>query len=760
MQPPTAYSPSEMIESTATTVKFLYGIDGGPKCSLLTIAEYSVLLDCGWSSDLDALIRAAVNTYATKIDAVVISNPDYLHCGALPLLHQQGFSGGVFITQAAAKMAVLNLYALQISLHTYNASAPYSLDAIDEILSLDRVSSLVFGEPSSLTHKSKTLTFTPFRSGMSLGSAIWSISLDGYTITCPRDRNHLLKSLSPPTTTGSMLYAPLWTYRSEKTLTPDDPVCPTPSLIMASGDVSINPLQSKKKRDTTLIESITSVVADEGKVILNSDISGKVFEVISLLNSQWKAIEKAAKRPLCLYLLSPVSHHVVEFAKTMLVDSNPQLQDLMEVDHRNPFDFDYLVAIHSVNDIDDVSGPMIVINSVSDGFDCCSGLGLIADWCRNSKNLIIFTDPKISETGEDQVGTVNWDQLSLAQKFTQKLNNPHEIFPSFSLELWILEPISGEAYNKWKAQKLEEIAEEIRQEQMEMEEQETSFELPGPIFNTKQIDYFGNNLRFKEHLPMSHDFDDFGVLIDLNQLIDYQNKEVSESEHVTSNPRINEELESPPLIPVKKVTSTVINCQLKMIDFSSGMDLRAFVKFINSKDPRSLSLAWSSKVKRQELKNKIADVIADVIVPLNDADDVIVPLSHPSVPVIIPQSEPIFSSIEAPCSFGAIVPNFTIDKASGLVEVLPAPPPPLRRSIFIENSVDPNSRTDIVRIAKKLKTEGIKCKVIHGKCMVGDVEIIKTTSTTDGKAFKVQGKISRKFFRIKKILENVLGKRI
>ena len=75
---------------------------------LIETLGYNILLDCGSyqgkRSDSDKMNRR-LPFPADKIDAVILSHAHLDHCGTLPVLVRDGFSGKIYCTDATAEIA-------------------------------------------------------------------------------------------------------------------------------------------------------------------------------------------------------------------------------------------------------------------------------------------------------------------------------------------------------------------------------------------------------------------------------------------------------------------------------------------------------------------------------------------------------------------------------------------------------------------------------------------------------------------------------
>ena len=93
----------------------LYGAnDSGPMCSILQIdkvllrfqssqQKIQIMLDCGWDDRLDPAMLQPIKEYASTINAILISHPDFSHLGALPYIYAQwNCKAPVFINSDAS----------------------------------------------------------------------------------------------------------------------------------------------------------------------------------------------------------------------------------------------------------------------------------------------------------------------------------------------------------------------------------------------------------------------------------------------------------------------------------------------------------------------------------------------------------------------------------------------------------------------------------------------------------------------------------
>lgn len=78
-------------------------------CSLLTVADKHVLVDCGMEQGRDMFENQEIPVTASQIDAVVLTHAHIDHSGKIPMLYAQGFRGKVYATTATCRLCGLML---------------------------------------------------------------------------------------------------------------------------------------------------------------------------------------------------------------------------------------------------------------------------------------------------------------------------------------------------------------------------------------------------------------------------------------------------------------------------------------------------------------------------------------------------------------------------------------------------------------------------------------------------------------------------
>eukprot|EP01084_Bolivina_argentea_P148354 259394_1 len=89
------------------------------RCFVLRIDEFRLLLDCGWNSRFDPKdIEGLKSIDLSTIDAVLLSQPDLLHIGALPYAYAKlGLDAPIFATAPIWRMGQYMLMDAFVSIH-------------------------------------------------------------------------------------------------------------------------------------------------------------------------------------------------------------------------------------------------------------------------------------------------------------------------------------------------------------------------------------------------------------------------------------------------------------------------------------------------------------------------------------------------------------------------------------------------------------------------------------------------------------------
>ncbi|KPV72470.1 uncharacterized protein RHOBADRAFT_55930 [Rhodotorula graminis WP1] len=244
-------------------------------------------------------------------------------------------------------------------------------------------------QPIHLSGPLKGYTLVAHRSGHTLGGSLYTL------------RPSLSSSLSPASSASSFLYAPSFNHVKEHHLDPT-------SLLHAGnvddnfrrmGVVVVGARRSKVvnikriDRERKLLDLITSTLQSGGSILLPTDPSARLFELLVLLETHWRFAGLGAQFPLCL--ISRTGKDAVGFVRSLTEWMGGQLAG----DAADKLKFSNLRIFSSLDEIAAAIPPTVpkliltVPSTLSYGF----ARALFLDFARSPANLVLLTG--LSEPG-------------------------------------------------------------------------------------------------------------------------------------------------------------------------------------------------------------------------------------------------------------------------------------------------------------------------------------------------------------------------
>eukprot|EP01084_Bolivina_argentea_P170927 296155_1 len=130
-----------------------------PRCFVLKVDEFKLLLDCGWNSKFDVSdIEALHSVDLSSIDAVLLSQPDLFHLGALPYAYAKlGLKAPIFATAPIWRMGQYMLMDAFVAIHQSHANFDlFSHDDIKKVFKTKFKSKLKYSQEYPLIKEIKT----------------------------------------------------------------------------------------------------------------------------------------------------------------------------------------------------------------------------------------------------------------------------------------------------------------------------------------------------------------------------------------------------------------------------------------------------------------------------------------------------------------------------------------------------------------------------------------------------------------------------
>lgn len=262
-----------------------------PLCYLLEIDEACILLDCGWDETFDVTLLRKLMKIAPSIDAVLLTHCDLNHLGALPYIFSKGnMKAKVYATLPVQKMGQLTMYDVFLSRSAKEDFTLFSLADIDN--AWDNFVQLRYQQPCSLTGKAEGITVSPLNAGHLIGGALWKITKESEEIVYAVDYNHAQDRHLDGTVLVDL---------------------PRPTILITDGYTALDkPLVGgRKARESALLERVRQSVEQGGNVLLPVDSTGRVLELLIVLDECWQQNNLGH---VTLALLSPESRSTVDMA--------------------------------------------------------------------------------------------------------------------------------------------------------------------------------------------------------------------------------------------------------------------------------------------------------------------------------------------------------------------------------------------------------------------------------------------------------------
>lgn len=130
------------------------------------------------------------------VHAVLLSQPDLTHVGALPLLSGMGYRGPVYCTGPVAQLGEVAVRSAALARAAAGHALPFPPDAIRAAFAA--VTPLKYQQPRALGGGAPGVEVEAYNSGVNLGGSLWRLRVNG----------------------EDLLYAPRFSLRAERHLDP------------------------------------------------------------------------------------------------------------------------------------------------------------------------------------------------------------------------------------------------------------------------------------------------------------------------------------------------------------------------------------------------------------------------------------------------------------------------------------------------------------------------------------------------------------
>lgn len=235
----------------------------GRSSFLIETQESNILVDCGIDVGSDSFPYTNVPEFdLEKIDAVVLSHAHLDHCGYLPYLYENGYTGPLYCTAPTRDMMVLLCMDYVDVCQREGKKVPYMKKSIEKVVK--HTVTLEYGEVSDLTSDTR-LTFQP--AGHLLGSSLVHLHIG--------DGLHNILYTGDMKFGPSKLFDPAFTNFSR-----------VETLIIESTYGGANDIMpSRRDSEAKLMNVINETMEKGGKVLIPSFAVGRAQEIMAILAS-------------------------------------------------------------------------------------------------------------------------------------------------------------------------------------------------------------------------------------------------------------------------------------------------------------------------------------------------------------------------------------------------------------------------------------------------------------------------------------------
>lgn len=336
-------------------------------CHLLNVDGFRLLIDCGlYQGDLNNYFKnwEEFGFSAKNINAVILTHAHLDHCGRLPKLIKEGFSGKIYTTPPTAKLVEivladnLKIMAEKIAHTKY----PPLYSAADLANTNKKFLPVEYGQNFKINDN---ISFTLHQAGHILGAAIVKLKIFGKTIIFTGDIGSenmpLVKNIEyfdqadyviMESTYGDRLHAQV------------------------------------KNRDAVLLQAIQRVTAQNSTLVMSEFAIERAQDILKVLNDYY---EKHLDFRVPVYLDSPMADVVTKVYKKYTSYFNDSVQDDLKRD-RDIFDFPHLKITSESRfskNINTAQPPKIILagSGMADGGRIIHHL---AQYASDPKNYILF----------------------------------------------------------------------------------------------------------------------------------------------------------------------------------------------------------------------------------------------------------------------------------------------------------------------------------------------------------------------------------
>jgi len=157
---------------------------------------------------------------------------------------------------------------------------------------------------------------------------------------------------------------------------------------------------SEKQRDAEFLDLITTTLRKGGNVLVPVDTTGRVQELLLMLNNHWNSDKLLWGYKIIL--LHHMAANIIHFTKCMIEWMHHDVIRTFDRNLRNPFNLRHVFTAHSVADVDSIltgeygTSPGVILAS-DKMMDYGFSKALMVRWASRPENALVIVDPQCRE---------------------------------------------------------------------------------------------------------------------------------------------------------------------------------------------------------------------------------------------------------------------------------------------------------------------------------------------------------------------------
>ena len=378
-------------------------------CYVLEIDEAKILLDCGSFASETHLNR--LKEIAPSIDAVLLSHADLDHIGGYVLAASKlGLTCPCFATTPCHDMGLQLYKDYYKSQREQIDFKEFTMEDIEAVFS--NMHLLRYSQPYVLGGKCMGIRVSAFGAGRTIGGSFWKIKKDSEDILYAVDLNHRKER------------------HLKRTMLLNTENFKRPSLLITDAFHDSNSEQMPTKaRDLAFQEMIADRIRDNANILIPVETSTRILELCLFLDAFWE--EKNISYHLIF--LSHQSQATLNAAKTMLEWMGEGVAQSF-VSRDQAFDFRHMKCLSSLNELDELIGPKLVLSSFP-SLECGFAHDLLILWGSQTgpstnRNCILFPERPLPGTIGGQIYD-KWKEINSNKVKKVELTIPIQVpFPN------------------------------------------------------------------------------------------------------------------------------------------------------------------------------------------------------------------------------------------------------------------------------------------------------------------------------------------